>query len=288
MADALDLGSAPKPSPSDSNVTIVSISRSFRVSAVRIEQLRPDDHDRTAKVARKSARSSGPWSLHSTPVQVAVAQKICFESGAFFRRDPRKRAPAKLKVWQQGAKALLLDGHNRYQICRQHKIPFKIQKLQFDDRLAAKSWIVRNQLSRRNLAPYQRGELALELEAVLRQKAKANQRAAGGDRTSAAARAAALHQNSEKPLAPVDTNHALAQVAGLSHDTIAKIRVLKAKAPQAVKDNLRAARPRSTKSTSGSSRRSAAASAVKKPAQPPPRCRTLPTAIESNAATSAP
>jgi len=50
---------------------------------------------------------------------------------------------------------ILLDGHNRYEICTRHEIPFKTIIKCFDDRDQAKLWIICNQLGRRNLAPEQ-------------------------------------------------------------------------------------------------------------------------------------
>jgi hypothetical protein len=48
---------------------------------------------------------------------------------------------------------ILVDGHNRYEICTKHNIPFEVKKMDFDDDNAVKSWIINNQLSRRNLKP---------------------------------------------------------------------------------------------------------------------------------------
>ena len=51
---------------------------------------------------------------------------------------------------------VLLDGHNRYEICTRHEIPFKTTGKTFDNRDQAKIWIIANQLSRRNITPAQR------------------------------------------------------------------------------------------------------------------------------------
>lgn len=61
-------------------------------------------------------------------------------------RDP-------LVVWQE--ENLLLDGHNRYEICRRLDIPFAITNISLPDRDAALAWIEDNQLGRRNLTPDQ-------------------------------------------------------------------------------------------------------------------------------------
>lgn len=56
-----------------------------------------------------------------------------------------------LLVWYE--KDILLDGHNRYEICTEHDIPFKIERINLPDRAAAEMRILRIQLGRRNLTP---------------------------------------------------------------------------------------------------------------------------------------
>jgi len=56
-----------------------------------------------------------------------------------------------LVLWE----GIIVDGHNRYEICRREDIPFKVLEKSFEDREAAKDWIDANQLSRRNLTPDQ-------------------------------------------------------------------------------------------------------------------------------------
>ena len=52
-----------------------------------------------------------------------------------------------LVVWN----SLILDGHNRYKICKELNIDYIITEIDLPDREAAKAWIERNQLNRRNL-----------------------------------------------------------------------------------------------------------------------------------------
>lgn len=47
---------------------------------------------------------------------------------------------------------IIVDGHNRYEICHRHNIPFHIQEMDFDCREAVISWICANQLGRRNIS----------------------------------------------------------------------------------------------------------------------------------------
>jgi ParB-like chromosome segregation protein Spo0J len=123
---------------------------------------------------------------------------------------------------------ILLDGHTRYAICRAHGIPFTVVEAPswvrtFED---AKVWMIRNQLARRNLAPYQRAELALVLEPLISAKAKAHQQQAGG----------AVPQ---KLAEAVDTRETLAQVAQVSHETMRKAKVIAEEADEPTKEALR-------------------------------------------------
>lgn len=59
-------------------------------------------------------------------------------------RDP-------LVVWS----GILLDGHNRYAIAQKHGLSFKTVEIELPSRDAAKLWIIKNQLGRRNLTPQQ-------------------------------------------------------------------------------------------------------------------------------------
>ena len=52
-----------------------------------------------------------------------------------------------IRVWD----GVIVDGHNRYEICTKWGIPFKVIEIPFVSREAAISWICLNQLSRRNL-----------------------------------------------------------------------------------------------------------------------------------------
>jgi hypothetical protein len=69
-----------------------------------------------------------------------------------------------LIIWQDVG--TLLDGHNRKRIAEKHDLPYLTTTLCFADREAARLWIIRNQLSRRNLKPdaasYLRGLLVRE------------------------------------------------------------------------------------------------------------------------------
>lgn len=50
---------------------------------------------------------------------------------------------------------VLVDGHNRYEICTRHGIEFDVVEVEFADREAAMDWMDANQLGRRNITPDQ-------------------------------------------------------------------------------------------------------------------------------------
>lgn len=54
-----------------------------------------------------------------------------------------------LVVWE----GILLDGHNRFEICGRHKIDFNTVPISLPNRESAMDWIDANQLGRRNLSP---------------------------------------------------------------------------------------------------------------------------------------
>ena len=49
-------------------------------------------------------------------------------------------------------KGYIIDGHNRYEICTKHNIPFQTINMEFTCREEAITWICKNQLGRRNIS----------------------------------------------------------------------------------------------------------------------------------------
>lgn len=123
-------------------------------------------------------------------------------------RDP-------LVVWASKGKLTILDGHNRYEICTRLGLSFDIEEMRFSDRSHAEEWIIRNQFGKRNLPIYDRVILAKRLEEVI------SKRSRQGLRTD-------LCQKSDKSNPPLDTKREIAKVAGVSHDTVAKVKKIEA------------------------------------------------------------
>ena len=74
---------------------------------------------------------------------------------------------------------VLIDGHNRFEICERIGRPYQVKVMTFVDRLDAMAWIIKNQRSRRNLTPDQHGCLAV-VEGELMSKITMRDRASKG------------------------------------------------------------------------------------------------------------
>lgn len=61
-----------------------------------------------------------------------------------------------MTVWADGARRVLIDGHNRFEICARLGIEFRTVEREFESREAVLNWIIDNQLSKRNLTAEQR------------------------------------------------------------------------------------------------------------------------------------
>ncbi len=108
---------------------------------------------------------------------------------------------------------VLLDGHNRYEICTRLGIDYRVVQVDgIQTESDATLWIVRNQLGRRNISDYVRAELALVAKPLIEAKARANQQGGQGG--------ILLPQNSAEA---IETREVLAEMAGVSRDTIRKV-----------------------------------------------------------------
>lgn len=76
----------------------------------------------------------------------------------------------KLITWDD----TIIDGHNRYEICTKHGIPYQVEERDFESIEDVKVWMIDNQKSRRNLTDGWKWELAQTRKAILAEKGKAN------------------------------------------------------------------------------------------------------------------
>ena len=145
-------------------------------------------------------------------------EENCIRDGI---RDP-------LVTWpQDDGNQILIDGHNRWEISAKNAgIPFKIVQMRFANRAEAETWILKNQIGRRNLPRYVIAQLTLRLKSAIAEQAKENERLGG--------------KGSQKSVNhKTDTQKELARIAGVSHDTIHKVEVIEKNAPEPIKQAAR-------------------------------------------------
>lgn len=130
---------------------------------------------------------------------------------------------------------VLIDGHNRFEICQKHGIPFKtVQAPNINSVDDATLWIVTNQLGRRNITDFVRGELALRAKPIIEARAKERQQAT---HFTDEGQPPTVRQISDAP--HIRTDEVLATQAGISRDTIRKIEKIRETAAPEVLDAAR-------------------------------------------------
>jgi DNA modification methylase len=187
-----------------------------------------------------------------SPDEYAGLEKSIKETG--FNADL-----GKIIVWND----TIVDGHNRYNICQDNNIPFETKELIFETEQDALIWIIKNQLGRRNLTDYNKTNLALQLTDILSDKAKENQKINGKNRADINNSKDSLQsfqisensvitnsknnnndneqcfQISENPvIVPINTVKEIGNLAGVSHDTVIKVKNINANAADEIKQEL--------------------------------------------------
>ena len=118
-----------------------------------------------------------------------------------------------IEIWNN----TIIDGHNRYKICKANNIPFEVREMDFSDRSEALVYIIEKQFGRRNLLPFQRSELAMKMKNVIQAKAKEKQEANLKQNIT-------VSQKSDERYIknPMRTDEELSKLARVSRDTIRK------------------------------------------------------------------
>lgn len=125
----------------------------------------------------------------------------------------------------------IIDGHNRFEIATKHKLKFETESKEFDKEVDAKIWMVNNQLGRRNLQDFVKGELTEVLKELLIKKGKENM-SLGGEKKEGLSII-------DKPLETHNTQKIVANKLGWSTGKKAQFDVVTKKAPEEVKVKLR-------------------------------------------------
>ena len=140
---------------------------------------------------------------------------------------------------------VLVDGHNRYEICRKHDIDFKtVQNTSFASIDDVMLWMIDNQLGRRSVTDFQRGVLALRKRDIISARVKAEMDASIASKDAsayepvgdgAAKSAEEAPPNAAIPSASIKTREDIARVAGISSNTVGQIeKIRKTAAPELV------------------------------------------------------
>ncbi len=108
---------------------------------------------------------------------------------------------------------VLIDGHNRYAICRQHGISFKtLQNTSFEAIDDVLLWMIDNHLARRSVSNFQRGVLALRKKDIVSAKIALQM-----------SKLESAPSHSESAPSPLSTREDVAKEARLSSKTIVQI-----------------------------------------------------------------
>lgn len=111
-------------------------------------------------------------------------------------------------------KGYIVDGHNRYKICKEHNIDFVYGTLAYKTKEEVMEWMLDIQLGRRNLSPIQRIAIAEKYRSLYEKQAKERQ----GTRTDLKDNVTPNLVESKKR-SDNETNTRLSQVAGVGKET---------------------------------------------------------------------
>ena len=115
-------------------------------------------------------------------------------------------------------KGFIVDGHNRYSICRKHNIDYTIGTLAYETKEEVMRWMLDIQLGRRNLTPIQRILVAEKYRPVYEKQAKENLSKAVSESNKNRANPTLPNLvNMEQK--PIDTTQELANIAGVGKET---------------------------------------------------------------------
>ena len=119
----------------------------------------------------------------------------------------------------------IVDGHNRYKICKAHRIEnIPTKEMDFSSKSEAIEWILRNQLGRRNLTDFQRNKVALKYEEVIAEQMK--QRMSERGKIGAEITNNGVRPIEPPPIKPTSKRKELAKIAGTSEGSIQRSKLI--------------------------------------------------------------
>jgi len=120
-------------------------------------------------------------------------------------------------------KGIIIDGHNRYEICSKENIKFKTTNKNFKDKNEVILWMIDNQLGRRNISKYDRVKLSNKKVEILKPQAEINMKSGK-----------TLVRNQTR----VDRIGLSAEISKSSRDTVSKVKYIEEKADEKQKKDL--------------------------------------------------
>lgn len=136
---------------------------------------------------------------------------------------------------------VIIDGHNRYDICIKHGFSFKTKEKKFKNNDEKIIWIINNQLARRNISKYDRARLALKQEEIFKKQAKEKMKLSVGRGKKGLSMLTNL-KGRQMGLAgidePLDTRKKVAEIAKVATGTVAKVKVIEKEADKKTKKKL--------------------------------------------------
>jgi hypothetical protein len=137
---------------------------------------------------------------------------------------------------------VLVDGHNRYSICQQHGIPFKVtQNTSFRSMEDVMLWMIDNHLGRRSVTDFQRGVLALRRKDILEARAaETAAESAAEDAKIAPPEPTAAEEAAASPAKVRTSREDVARAARLSTNTISQIEKIQKQATPELVEAVRA------------------------------------------------
>jgi len=141
---------------------------------------------------------------------------------------PHERGTLKANVERDGCRdalvgwketGILLDGHNRREICEAHKpdpIPVVVEWLSFPNREAAIAWVLAHQLGRRNITPEHRAYL-------IGKRLETESKGHGGNRKSSPQNGALKGRTSERIAKEANTSKTTVERNGIFSKAVDKL-----------------------------------------------------------------
>ena len=149
------------------------------------------------------------------PDELAQLENNIIKDGC---RDP-------LVVWN----GILIDGHNRFEICTRNSIEFDTVQMEFESKAHARIWMRENQRGRRNLSPAWKVELELGNKQDLLEIGRLKKVESGKE--ARAVQLGVMSQNDTTPDKPVSTRVEIAKAAGVSTGQVGMAEQVKKKDP---------------------------------------------------------